>query len=128
MPLADITLPIVGVDYPNKRGPGRRFELEICQPGEAIELRPEPNNPYDEHAVAVFSSRGIQLGYLQSIRAVRIAKLFREGLAIVAVFQAQTQRGGLIRVSFDGSTPDLPPEFPIDPEPEWQPDPEWPDE
>jgi hypothetical protein len=38
------SLAIVGIDYPNKRGPGRRFKLEICLPGEPIELRPEPNN------------------------------------------------------------------------------------
>jgi hypothetical protein len=41
------SLAIVGIDYPNKRGPGRRFELEICKPGEPIELRPEPDNPFD---------------------------------------------------------------------------------
>jgi hypothetical protein len=61
-----LSLAIVGIDYPNKRGPARRFELEICQPGEPIELRSEPNNPHDEHAIAVFSCRGIQLGYLAS--------------------------------------------------------------
>lgn len=124
----DITLPIVGVDYPNKRGPARRYELEICRPGEPIELRHEPNNPYDEHAVAVFSARGIQLGYIPSVRAVRVAQLIRQGAEVRAIFQAHTQRGGLIRVSFDGNYPDLPPEFPVDEEPDWYPDEEWPDE
>lgn len=123
---SDTTLAIVGVDFPNKRGPARRFELEICQPGEPIELRPEPDNKFDEHAVAVYSCRGIQLGYIASIRAVRIAQLIRQGTEIAAIFQAHTVRGGLIRVAFDGTTPDLPPEFPADPEPEFWPDEEWP--
>jgi len=126
--IPDTTLAIVGVDFPNKRGPGRRFELEICQPGEPIELRPEPNNPADEHAVAVYSCRGIQLGYIASIRAVRIGQLIRQGVEIVAIFHTHTQRGGLIRVAFDGTTPDLPPEFPDDPEPDWWPDEVWPED
>jgi hypothetical protein len=70
-----LSLAIVGIDYPNKRGPGRRVELEICQPGEPIELRPEPNNQFDEHAVAVFSCRGIQLDYLAANSAVSRAPL-----------------------------------------------------
>jgi hypothetical protein len=126
-PLPDTTLAIVGADYPNTRGPSRRFELAMCTPGEPVELRPEPKNPYDEHAVAVFSRRGVQLGYLASERAVRIGALIRDGVGVVAVFQAHTRAGGLIRVSFDGSTPDLPPEFPPDEEPEFYPDEEWPD-
>lgn len=122
MPLPDITLPIVGTRHPNKRGPTRLFELNICRPGEPIELRPEPRNPFDEHAVAVFSCRGVRLGYIPAMRAVRIAALIRSGADIVAVFQGQTEFGGLIRIAFDGSTPDLPPYFPEEPEPDWWPD------
>lgn len=102
-----LSLAIVGVDYPNKRGPARRFELEICQPGEPIELRPEPDNPADEHAVAVFSCRGIQLGYLRSERAVRIGQLIRRGVDVIAIFQEQTQWGGIVRAAFDGEHPML---------------------
>ncbi len=127
LPLPDTTLAIVGADYPNKRGPTRRFEIAICEVGERVELRPEPKNPFDEHAVAVFSLRGVQLGYLASERAVRIGALIREGMDVVAIFQAHTKHGGLLRVSFDGSEPDLPPEFPADSAPDFEPDPEWPD-
>lgn len=126
--LPDITLPIVGADYPNKRkSPTRRFELALCSPGEPVELRLEPENPADEHAVAVYSCRGVQLGYLQSVRAVRIGQLIRQSMDVVAVFQEQTRAGGLIRIAFDGSTPDLPPAFPIDKDPDFWPDPEYPD-
>lgn len=127
-PLADISLPVVGADYPNKgKSPTRRFELALCAPGEPIELRPEPDNPADEHAVAVYSIRGVQLGYLQSVRAVRIGQLIRQGANIVAVFQEATPGGGLIRLAFDGTTPDLPPRIEADPDPEWWPDEEYPD-
>lgn len=126
--VADITLPIVGVDYPNKRGPARRFELEICQIGEPIELRPEPDNPADEHAVAVYSCRGIQLGYIPSVRAVRIAQLFRQGADVRAIYQGPRGNGGLIRVAFDGNNPDLPPDQHRDPEPDFYPDDIYPDD
>lgn len=105
-----LSLAIVGIDYPNKRGPGRRFELEICRPGEPIELRPEPSNPFDEHAIAVFSSRGIQLGYLASERAVLIGTLRRQGHEARAIFQALEAKVGWLRVAFDGEEPVLPSE------------------
>lgn len=103
-----LSLAIVGIDYPNKRGPTRRFELEICRPGEPIELRPEPGNKYDEHAIAVFSCRGIQLGYLASERAVLIGKLWRQGHDATAIFQSLEPKVGWLRVAFDGEQPVLP--------------------
>ncbi len=108
MPQSALSLAIVGIDYPNKRGPGRRFELEICQPGEPIDLRPEPNNAHDEHAIAVFSCRGIQLGYLASERAVFIGTLRRQGHEASAIFQALEPKVGWIRIAFDGEQPSLP--------------------
>lgn len=103
------SLAIVGIDYPNKRGPGRRFELEICVPGEDVELRPEPKNQFDEHAIAVFSCRGIQLGYLKSERAVFIGTLWRQGHSTAAIFQALDTTCGWLRIAFDGEVPALPP-------------------
>jgi hypothetical protein len=104
-----LSLAIVGIDYPNKRGPARRFELEICRPGELVELRAEPKNKYDEHAIAVFSCRGIQLGYLASERAVLIGTLWRQGHSTSAIFQQLADKMAWIRVAFDGDVPTLPP-------------------
>ncbi|WP_380778032.1 HIRAN domain-containing protein [Sphingomonas sp. R86520] len=126
-----LSLAIVGIDYPNKRGPARRFELEICRPGEPIELRPEPNNPHDEHAIAVFSCRGIQLGYLASERAVLIGTLRRQGHEAAAIFQALEPKVGWIRVAFDSEEPVLPAPKPHAPEPGadgFWPDPVWDDD
>lgn len=102
------SLAIVGIDYPNTQGPGRRFELKICRPGEPVELRPEPKNPFDEHAIAVYSCRGIQLGYLKSERAAFIGTLWRQGHSTTAIFQALDTTCGWIRVAFDGDIPNLP--------------------
>ncbi|WP_454798558.1 HIRAN domain-containing protein [Novosphingobium lindaniclasticum] len=127
---------IVGADFPNKgKSPGRRFEIALCAPGDPLELRPEPDNPADEHAIAVYSDRGVQLGYISSQRAVRIAQLIRQGHTITAIFQEATRFGAVARVSFDGAVPELPlpappPEVPttgFDPDPDWYPDEVWPD-
>lgn len=104
-----ITLAIVGIDYPNKRGPGRRFELELCVPGEPIELRPEPKNPKDEYAVAVYSCRSVQLGYITAERAPWIGSMLRQGRELRAIFQGKTATAGWLRMAFDGEEPTIPP-------------------
>jgi len=65
------TTSIVGIDFPNedKSKSNRRMECMLCAPGDAVELRLEQTNPYDDSAVAIFSERGIQLGYVSAERA-----------------------------------------------------------
>lgn len=79
----------------------------MCVPGEPVELRPEPRNPYDPHAVAVYSVRGVQIGYLSAERAPRIGAMIRQGRDIACVFQGLSRFGGWIRVAFDGDAPTL---------------------
>jgi hypothetical protein len=134
------SLAVVGADFPNKRrGPGRRFEIAVCKPGDRIELRPEPNNPADQRAIAVYSERDVQLGYLRAEHAYRMTKLFQSGIEIRAIFQEATRYGAAIRVAFDGEEPVLPqrqetpPLLPedgldLDHDQEWYPDEVWPDE
>ncbi len=90
----------------------------MCLPGEPAELRPEPNNPADPQAVAVYSARGIQIGYLTAERAPWIGGMIRNGREMVAIFQAPTPYGALVRLAFDGEQPQLPPlrvpEEPVD--------------
>lgn len=138
MALAQRSLAVVGADYPNKRGPGRRFELNICRPGEPIELRPEPKNPKDERAIAVYSQRGVQLGYLTAERAPWIGGMLKQGREVRAIFQRQTPFGAWIRVGFDGLQPGIPIDDgrieAVDDDPndaagqDFYPDEEWPDE
>ncbi|MFC0204703.1 HIRAN domain-containing protein [Novosphingobium soli] len=119
-----MSLAIVGADYPNKgKMPGRRFEIALCAPGDPLVLRPEPDNPADEHAIAVYSERGVQIGYVSSERAVRIAQLLRQGHTVNAIFQEATPYGAVARVAFDGQPPELPATRPQPaPEPDFYPD------
>jgi hypothetical protein len=81
----------------------------MCVPGEPAELRSEPNNPADPHAVAVYSVRGIQIGYLTAERAPLVGGMIRNGREMAVIFQAATPYGALVRLAFDGERPELPP-------------------
>lgn len=96
---------VVGADYPNPDGSNRRMEVILCKPGEMVELRPEPHNRHDSRAVAVFSMRGVQLGYLTAERCGRIGSLIASGIEIQAVFQRPAPFGAWIRVAFNGDVP-----------------------
>lgn len=104
-----MSLDIAGLDYPNKKGPPRRFELAMCSPGEPVVLEPEPNNPADPQAVAIYSCRGIQLGYVRADRAPLIRTYLSRARITAAVFQCITYRGALVRIALDGAELRLPP-------------------
>lgn len=128
MPLPQHTLPVVGLDHPNKRGPARRFEIALCVPGEAVNLLPEPDNPADPCAVAVFSLRGIQIGYLPAERCARIFALIGRGREVKAIFQGCDRFRGYVRIAFDGEVPTLCSVRRPSPEPvDFWPDPIWDD-
>ena len=127
---AQITLPIVGTEHPNKspKAPTRLFAIGLCEPGDVVKLRLEPDNPYDEHAIAVDNAEDMMMGYIPANRAVYVGMQIRRGLT-AAIFQGRSERGGFIRIAFNGEEPVLPKE-PANPSPydEWHADPEYPDD
>jgi hypothetical protein len=102
-----MSLAVVGANHPNKDGGNRRSEIAFCNPGEPLDLRPEPKNEHDEHALAVYSARNFQIGYIASQRAVLLGKLLREGHELHALFQDVAPWGAIARVGID-CVPDLP--------------------
>jgi len=102
-----MSLRVVGADFPNKRGPTRRFEIAICTPGEPVYLEHEPRNPADHDAIMVMSERAVLLGYVAADRTSLIHKAWREGREVFAVFQAASSFGAWIRIGFD-LVPELP--------------------
>lgn len=106
----ELSLAVVGIDYANddKSGSDRRFEMLVCEPGEPVDLRLEPTNKHDRNAVAVFTLRGIQLGYLTADRAPWIGAKLRAGEVWEAVFQSRGARAAYIRIRFGGGAPTLP--------------------
>lgn len=106
--MKQLSLHVVGANYPNADGGNRRFEILLCAPGKPIELVPEPKNKVDRNAIAVFSVRRVQIGYLTADRAPWIGGMLRTGREIQAAFQQATQIGAALRVAFDGEAPALP--------------------
>lgn len=134
MPISEFSLAVVGASHANADGSNRRSEIIFCSPGEAVELRPEPSNPVDPQAVAVFSRNGVQIGYLTAERAPWVGGMLASGRDIIAVFQEEAPFGAVIRANIDGAPPTLPmkPTAPEEEGPDWDPDfypdPEPPDE
>lgn len=77
-------LRLVGERYDNPNGTSRQDELAQCSIGEAVTLQREPDNPVDPGAVAVYSCRGVQLGYVGADRAAWIRGKIDRGYDIEA--------------------------------------------
>lgn len=109
----ELSLWVVGMQHPNPKNRGnRKFEAMTSAPGHPVSLEPEPKNEHDPHAVAVYSSRGVQMGYLTAEKAPWIGGMIRQGRIITAVFQEAFETKAAIRVAFDGKEPTLPPTRP----------------
>ena len=69
--MQELTLAVVGIDFPNADGSNRRSEAMMTLPGESVELVPEPKNKHDSNAIAVISPRGFPVHYGPSSRSRR---------------------------------------------------------
>ncbi|OMJ31782.1 hypothetical protein BSZ14_11805 [Sphingomonas sp. Sph1(2015)] len=106
----ELTLAVVGIDFPNqdKARSNRRFELLASAIGDPVSLCPEPRNRHDPHAIAVFSARDVQVGYLSAERAPLIGARMRRGEEVQAVYQGLKGSVAYIRVRFGGDMPTVP--------------------
>lgn len=114
--MQELTLAVVGIDFPNANGSNRRFEGMMTIPGEPVALVLEPKNKHDGNAIAVISPRGVQLGYVNAERAPYIGGRISRGEDVLAIFQGIEGesafirvRSAFIRVRFGGEAPTLPP-------------------
>lgn len=104
----ELSLAVVGLDYPDPDGGNRRFELALMRPGDPVELRREPKNPADPRAVGVFSERGVRIGYLTAERCGWIGARLMRGEEARAVFQEAGRTAAVVRARFGGGVPTLP--------------------
>ncbi len=63
---------VAGVTFNNRQAVVARLV-----PSETIQLRREPNNPYDRNAIRVERLNGQQIGYLNRNMAARLAPFFK---------------------------------------------------
>ena len=83
--MQELTLAVVGIDFPNGDGSNRRSEAMMTLPGEPVALIPEPKNKHDSNAIAVISPRGVQIGYLSAERAPYIGGRMSRGEDLEAI-------------------------------------------
>jgi hypothetical protein len=106
--MQEVTLAVVGIDFPNTDGSNRRSEAMMTLPGEPVELVPEPKNKHDSNAIAVISPSGVQIGYLSAERAPYIGGRMGRGEDAVAIFQGMDGGSAFVRVRFGRDPPTLP--------------------
>lgn len=116
--MQELTLAVVGIDFPNADGSNRRSEAMMTLPGDPVELVPEPKNSHDSNAVAVIGPHGVQLGYINAERAPYIGGKMNRGEDVAAIFQGIDGGSAFIRVRFGGGAPTLPPVSSKPPAPE----------
>lgn len=124
--MRELSLAVVGIDYPNddRAGTNRRSELMLLPRGTAMALVPEPKNKHDENAVAVFSPSGIRVGYLRAERAPFIGARLRAGEEVNAVLQGILGAAAWIRVRFGPGLPNAPSVSESPPKPKLYDDPD----
>ena len=58
--------------------------IRRCRQGDRVVLKREPENPYDENAVAVLRENGEQIGHLSRDHAEWVARVIDEGKKVEA--------------------------------------------
>lgn len=106
----ELSLAVVGLQFANEEEGDRRAEAEQCKRGEPVDLVCEPDNSADPRAVAVFSARGVQIGYLTAERCGWIGGKLSAGEPCEAIFQDLHDTIAVIRARIGGGSPALPPE------------------
>lgn len=113
LPAEQLSLAVIGASFDNPRRKGnptgnRNTEILMFEPGEAVTLVLEPRNKHDRNAIAVFSSRKVQIGYIVADRTILLHKAWQAARDVRAIFQEPITGGAAIRVAFDRD-PVLPP-------------------
>ncbi|MES2339620.1 MAG: HIRAN domain-containing protein [Pseudomonadota bacterium] len=104
----ELTLAVVGVQFSNADKSNRRFEVELCRPGDSVLLRPEPRNKLDPRAIGVWREGGGQMGYVTAERCGLVGQRM-QGDPVVARFQGFDGVRAYIRVRFGGDEPTMSP-------------------
>lgn len=108
----DRRLPRAGILVSNLRG--EKYHQDACRrgdftPGVAVQLTPEPDNPHDSHAVAVYDSKGEHLcAYVNKQKARAYLKRLAGGQQLLAISLRGTPAGRACdQVAILAATPDV---------------------
>ena len=88
-----LIMTVAGEQFPNADGSSRQVEIGQCRVGELVHLRREPDNPADPMAVAVYSARKVQVGYLRRADAMWISPIINAGGEVTAEVVSVAPKG-----------------------------------
>lgn len=91
---------VAGLTWPNPDGSSRQGIARTLQPQDELLLVPEPDNPVDPNAVAVFTAAGDQLGYLEARLARELTLRWKRCIQTRCFVRALRERGDTVGVSF----------------------------
>ena len=83
-PIRKIRTKVYGISFRNADGTRRQQVAEKCSPGDPLVLVREPENPYDDLAVAVHTVGNAQLGYLGGHLAHQVTDALESGRRVSA--------------------------------------------
>ena len=70
---------VAGVSRDNPNGSSRQAIARALQPQDELQLVPEPDNPYDPNAIAVYTADNEQVGYLEARLAGELTRRRQKG-------------------------------------------------
>lgn len=95
----EIFSPIVGTHF--RPSEARQIANALTQ-GDEVELQPEPNNPYDPMAVAVYSE-GEHIGYIARTNNYEVSEWLNDGGEVEAKVIGRDGNKHLLLISWDES-------------------------
>jgi hypothetical protein len=89
-----------GLTFANPDGSSRQMIAATLAPFEELQLVPEPANPFDSNAIALFTAAGEQVGYLEKRLAGELSRHMAKGTQARCFVRAVRNRGDTMGVSF----------------------------
>lgn len=84
--MGEYTISVVGESFKNEDGTPRQKVIRRCRVGDPVALIREPDNPYDENAVAVVHGGG-QIGYIGRDQNHWLSRAMDDGAAVSGEIQ-----------------------------------------
>lgn len=91
---------VAGMTHRNPDGSSRQQIALGLAPHDELMLEAEPHNPYDANAIAVMTTEGLQVGFLEARLAREVTLRWKRCMRTRCFVRAVRQRGDIAGVSF----------------------------
>jgi len=81
---------------------GQKYHTGIVQDGDRVELRREPNNPWDSNGIRCYNGNGEGIGYIARKQATYLARIIDMGARVYGVASGKVDQYRQIIVVLEG--------------------------